>query len=249
MRQPVVLAKQLATIDALSDGRLTVGIGVGPPLKPREPETTKLGDHRVNAAREYRATGLAGERGRRTDEYIDAMVTIWTQERASFSGEFVSFEDIEVFPKPVQAPHPPIVIGGRSTNALRRVARLGTGWCPSQVSAAQLARGVARLRSLCTEQGRTLTEVGVNLPTVLAATDEKAEGIAGPTVRRMFPDEREYRDRTIAGSVRTFRRRVREYEDAGASYLELKPLYPSIDHLIWQMRTIREHIMPRVGAD
>lgn len=249
MRQPLALAKQVSTLDVLSAGRLTLGVGVGPPLRPTERETTRLGEHRTNAAREYRASGLKGERARRTDEYLDAMIAVWTQERTKFSGEFVSFDDIEVFPKPVQRPHPPLLVGGRSRAALQRAVRLRAGWQPSQISVAQFADGVSTLRDLCAERSQPVpAEIGINLPTVIADTDEAAEAIAGPTVRPVFPDETEYRTRTIVGSPETFTERVREYQKAGATYLEIKPIYSSIDRLVEQMRMIKDYVVPALKA-
>lgn len=248
MRQPLALAKQVATLDVLSGGRLTLGIGVGPPLKPKERETTRLGEHRTNAAQEYQASGLMGERARRTDEYVQAMIAVWTQEKTAFSGEFVSFEDIEVFPKPRQRPHPPLLIGGRSEAALQRTVRYGAGWHPSQISVSQLAHGVARLRALCEERHQPAPpEIGVNVPAVVADTDSEAEAIAGPTVRPIFPDETEYKQRTIVGSPETFAQRVREYEEAGATYMELKPVYRSIEHLVEQMRLVSGMQSLRLG--
>ena len=200
MRKPVALAKQVATIDALSNGRLRLGVGIGPPIKPMERETTKLGAHRANALREYDASGLHGERGRRTDEYLRAMIEIWTHDKASFEGEFVSFADIEVFPKPVQRPHPPLFVGGRSDFALRRAARFGAGWVPSQVSVEEVVSGRARLADLYAERGlKGRPEIVVNLPVVLAASDEAAQAIARPTALPLFPGEQEYRERTIVG--------------------------------------------------
>ena len=245
MRKPVALAKQVATIDALSGGRLRLGVGVGPPIKPMEHETTQLGAHRANALREYDASGLRGERGRRTDEYLRAMIEIWTHDKASFEGEFVSFEDIEVFPKPVQRPYPPLFVGGRSDFALRRAARFGAGWIPSQVSVADIVDGRARLGELYAEQGEEGSpEIVINLPVVLADSDEAAQAIARPTATPMFPGEQEYRERTIVGSPATFVSRLREYRDAGVSNVELKPLYPSLDNFVWQLEMLQREVAP-----
>ena len=110
-RNPVVLAKELASLDVVSGGRLEFGLGVGY-LKP-----------------EFDALGVPFERrGARSDEYIDAIRALWTQEQPSFAGEFVSFSGIDARPRPVQQPTPPIVVGGHSPGALARAVARGDGW-------------------------------------------------------------------------------------------------------------------------
>jgi probable F420-dependent oxidoreductase len=113
-RNPVFTAKALATIDVLSRGRVTVGVGVG---WLRE---------------EFDALGSAPfeRRGAVSDEYLRIFKALWTTSPASFKGEFYRFENLQCLPHPVQKPHPPIWIGGHSRAALRRVARLGDGWHP-----------------------------------------------------------------------------------------------------------------------
>jgi probable F420-dependent oxidoreductase len=110
-RNPAVLAKELASVDVLSNGRLIFGIGVGY-LKP-----------------EFAALGIPFERrGPRSDEYLDAMLALWTQPSPAFRGEFVDFGGIQAMPRPVQQPHPPIVVGGMSPGAYRRAVERGHGW-------------------------------------------------------------------------------------------------------------------------
>jgi len=110
-RNPVELAKELASVDVLSDGRLIFGCGVG------------------YLAAEYDALGVNFEdRGARTDEYIDVLRALWTQASPSFSGRTVHFDGIDAHPRPVQKPHPPIVIGGNSAMAFRRAVARGNGW-------------------------------------------------------------------------------------------------------------------------
>jgi probable F420-dependent oxidoreductase len=113
-RNPVVTAKMLATIDVLSRGRVTVGVGVG--WLREEFEALDSPDF--------------GRRGAASDEYIRVFKTLWTENPASFSGEFYHFSALRCLPPPVQKPHPPIWIGGHSAPALRRVARHGDGWHP-----------------------------------------------------------------------------------------------------------------------
>lgn len=249
LRDPLLLAKQTATLDVLSEGRFTLGVGVGPPLNPTYRETTALGPHRGNAAREYEAVGVSGNRGPRTNEYLEAIIELWTKEKVSFSGDYITYDEIEVFPKPVQQPHPPILIGGRSDAALERTARYGNGWNPSQVSAPQMADGSQRIRTMARDLGRPEPEIlGINIHSVIADSDDAADAIARPTVRQLFPGETEYEERTIVGSPDTFVRRLKEYQEAGATYAELKPLYPSLDNFIKQMETIRDEVMPAFSS-
>src|SRR6185503_18765737 len=108
---PVLVAKQAASLDTLSGGRLTLGIGIG---WSRE---------------EFEALGVPFERrGTRTKEYVDAIRTLWRDDLATFKGEFVRFADVRVNPKPLHERRIPIVLGGNSDTALRRIAAWGDGW-------------------------------------------------------------------------------------------------------------------------
>jgi len=110
-RNPLVLAKELASVDVVSRGRLLFGLGVGY-LEP-----------------EFRALGAPFEdRGAYTDEAIDVMRALWTQWRPAHHGRFFSFRDVDAHPRPVQRPHPPIHVGGLSRAGARRAARKGDGW-------------------------------------------------------------------------------------------------------------------------
>lgn len=113
-RNPVFMAKSLATTDVLSGGRVVVGIGAG---WMRE---------------EFEGLNLPAfeDRGRVTDEYVAVMKRLWTERWASFEGEHFRFADVAADPKPIQSPHPPIWVGGESPAALRRTVALGDGWYP-----------------------------------------------------------------------------------------------------------------------
>jgi probable F420-dependent oxidoreductase len=112
-RHPVILAKEVATLDFLSAGRVSLGLAVG------------------HLEREFEVLGVPfEERGALTDEYILAMRELWTRAEPSFRGRTVRFENVVFEPKPVQKPHPPLLIGGNSRPAMRRAARLGDGWLP-----------------------------------------------------------------------------------------------------------------------
>jgi probable F420-dependent oxidoreductase len=113
-RNPLVTAKMLATIDVLSKGRVTVGVGVG--WLREEFEALQAPDF--------------DQRGAASNEYLEIFKTVWTQDPASFDGAFYQFKALRCLPHPVQKPHPPIWIGGHSRPALRRVAKYGDGWHP-----------------------------------------------------------------------------------------------------------------------
>ncbi len=121
-RNPVVLAKGIATLDYLSGGRVTLGVGVG------------------HLEREFAILNVPfSERGARGDEYIRAIKELWTADNPSFNGRFVQFDDIVFDPKPGQRPYPPIWVGGHSKASMRRAANLADGWQPfSTISLAEL---------------------------------------------------------------------------------------------------------------
>ena len=175
-RNPVLTAKMLATIDVLSRGRLTVGVGVG---WLRE---------------EFAALGAASfeRRGAVSDEYLRIFKTLWTQNPASFEGEFYRFAELKCLPQPVQKPHPPIWIGGHSRAALRRVARHGDGWHPVGANpAAMLAP--AEFKTLLDELYR-LTEAEGRDPGALTISYKAPlydEGVPAGGVRRPFSGTRD----------------------------------------------------------
>jgi probable F420-dependent oxidoreductase len=136
-RQPVLLAKQLTSIDVLSNGRLIVGIGVG----YLEPELRALG------------ASLA-DRAARTDEYVAAMRALWDEPVPSFEGRFVSFAGLIERPRPVQRPHPPIVVGGHSPAAYRRAVQTANGWYGWTLGLEETARALADLREMTTRHER-----------------------------------------------------------------------------------------------
>jgi probable F420-dependent oxidoreductase len=142
---PLLLAKQVASLDALCGGRLTLGVGVG---WSRE---------------EFDAIGVPfAQRGKRAVEYLAAMRALWREDVASFAGEFVSFSRVRVNPKPVRNRRVPVVFGGNSDAALRRVATVGDGWYGFNLCGVDAVRErMARLNELCREAGRDRADVRV----------------------------------------------------------------------------------------
>ena len=128
-RNPLVLAKELASVDVASRGRLIFGLGIGY-LKP-----------------EFDALGIPfNHKGARSIEYLEAMLAVWTQPQPRYRGRFVNFEGIQSLPRPLQQPHPPIVIGGGTPEAFRRAVAHGNGWYGFALDLDATARSVAGLR-------------------------------------------------------------------------------------------------------
>jgi probable F420-dependent oxidoreductase len=142
LHPPVQLAKALATLSILSGGRIRLGVGAG------------------WMRAEFRRLGIPyDKRGDMTDEYLRAMRELWTAERPSFQGRYVSFDDVSLLPQP---PRPiPFIIGGSGPRPFRRLAELGDGWIPMPTSPDGIAKGLARLEPLLAEHGRTLDSVWV----------------------------------------------------------------------------------------
>jgi probable F420-dependent oxidoreductase len=141
---PLVLAKVIASVDSLSRGRVALGVGIG------------------WSAEEFAALGIPFERrAQRTCEYIEAMRKLWREPKASFAGEFVRFEGVRSYPKPAQAGGVPIIFGGESWPALKRVARYGNGWFGVNLTPAQAGEKIHRLHQLLDEQGRSPRDIEI----------------------------------------------------------------------------------------
>lgn len=152
-RPAMLTAKMLSTIDVLANGRLIVGVGAG----WMKEEFALLGADFKN-------------RGKITDEYLEAFRELWTKDAPSYKGEHVSFSDVLFYPKPLQKPHPPIWVGGESAGALRRAAKMGDAWYPGNNSQtkpldtpARLGAGIAEVKRMTEAAGRDPTALGVAL--------------------------------------------------------------------------------------
>jgi probable F420-dependent oxidoreductase len=145
-RNPVYVAKEVSTLDWLSAGRVDLGVGVGW-LKE-----------------EFDALNVAWpNRGRRTDEYLEVLRTLWTDDTSAFEGETYSLPPCEMFPKPVQQPHPPVHVGGETPAALRRAARVAQGWHTFNRSPEELAEGLAALDAELRLVGRSREELRITV--------------------------------------------------------------------------------------
>ncbi|MGH9839727.1 MAG: LLM class F420-dependent oxidoreductase [Blastocatellia bacterium] len=180
-RNPLVTAKMLSTLDVLSGGRVTAGMGVG------------------WMEEEFKALGVPfEERGARSDEYIAAIKALWTQDQPEFHGQYVRFENIAFEPKPVQQPHIPIWIGGNSKSAIRRAVALGDGWHPTRLLVEDVKAGVAYLKDVYEQQGRDPRTLMITARLPLKFYDgPEAEAKRRPllgSTQKIIDDIGEYRD-------------------------------------------------------
>jgi probable F420-dependent oxidoreductase len=161
---PVLLAKLVTTVDHLSSGRLDLGIGISGQRETRV---------------EFDAVGIPVQtRGRRTNEMLAVMKRLWTETRVTHHGDFFGFEEVTLVPEPVQRPHPPIWVAGRSEAAMRRAAVLGDGWYPYLFTVPRLRASQEAVRRYAAEAGRPLDGFhwGVMQPTAIA--DDRREAVA-----------------------------------------------------------------------
>jgi len=227
-RDPVLLAKQCATIDVLSEGRLLPAFGIGSPLAP-----------------EWRALGIDTKtRGRKTDECLDIIRRLWREDQVDFSGAFYRLKGVTIAPKPVQ-PDLPMWIGGSSDAAIRRTARIGTGWQSGGDPPAEAGRIVAAIKTAATEAGRSIDEdhYGAGFAFHFGSQDASFVGRAMDVYAK-----RTGRDPTkvfVVGDADAILARVGEYVDAGVSKFILRPLGSDDDGLLAQTRLLIEQVLPR----
>jgi len=231
-RTPVVAAKEMATVDWLSRGRLFPAVGVG-----------------VELPREFEASGVAfRERGRRTDEAIRVIRMLWTQDEVTFQGEFYKLDRITVLPKPWQSP-PPIWIGGKSEAAQKRTARLGDGWMPSFITPDEFRIGVERVQELAAAERREVPadHFGTLINFALAESPDAAAAMAGPFIPRGRVDEATIRQCTAFGPAEVVASRIEEYVKGGGSKFILRPLCPS-DRMLDQLARLAAEVIPAFHA-
>ena len=161
-RSPLQLARVGANLDRLSGGRFILGVGVG------------------WAREEFEALGIPfDKRGAIADEYLEALLELWTKDEASYQGRFVRFENVQTGPRPVTTPHPPIWVGGGSDAALRRAARFGDAWHPIRVRVSSLEKKATELAAIAQSMGRPMPRLCPRILLRLTETPEDDSRRAG----------------------------------------------------------------------
>jgi len=231
IRNPVVLAKELATVDFISGGRLLPAVGLG-----GEDE------------REYEAVGQQKrERAGRTDEAIGLLRRLWTEDHVTHEGKYYRLTDVTIAPKPAFSPYPPIWIGGRSAHAWERAGRLGDGWLVSAVTSDEVAQGIAGIKKAAAEHERQVDDdhYGVLLGCYLGATEEWAKERAVAPTARPRPDV-PLQAYAALGPPDLITARLKEYVAAGASKFVLRLSCPE-EEAIDQLRLLAEYVVRPVN--
>jgi len=219
-RNPLVAAKVLATLDVLSKGRLTVGVGVGW-LKE-----------------EFVALGAPPfeERGAVSNEYIRAFKELWTSDNPNFQGNYCSFSDIRFEPKPVQKPHPPIWIGGESPAAIKRTAILGDAWHPIGSNPSYPLAKPEQLSEAMDQLARCAREVGRNPADIELAFRVHEYKLTSKGHMRPF-----------VGSPKDIAEDIRAYADAGVKHLVFSFPGANSNEIMAMMDEFAAEIMPKVN--
>ena len=220
-RNPLLTAKMLATLDVLSKGRLTLGVGVG----WMEEEFQALD------------TPPFAERGAVTDEYLQAFKELWTSDAPTFEGKYCRFSNINLLPRPVQKPHPPIWVGGQSRRAIRRAAQLGNGWHPvgaipaAPLEPEDLAQDLVSLRRYAEQAQRDPSEIDVAVKAPLY--DRQVAN--GPERRRFSGDPEQ-----VLQDIQT-------YEDTGVNHIIFDIRSPDLNETTDRMEWFAEVVMPHAS--
>ncbi len=230
---PAIVAKQIADLDNLTGGRVTLGVGVG-------------GEY----PGEFRACQVPiEERGPRTDEAIPLLRRLWSGAPVTHEGRFYAMDDVRVHPAPAQSGGPPIVVAGRRPPAMRRAARLGDGWMPYLYSPRRYADSVAVIREHAARAGRSLEGfdwcafvfVGLD-PDGDRARDDTARFLGG-TYRQDF---RAMVDHVAAaGDVDDVTTSLQQFVDAGARHLIFAPASPDPEATLGRLF---DDVVPRLRA-
>ncbi|HET8995897.1 MAG TPA: LLM class flavin-dependent oxidoreductase [Acetobacteraceae bacterium] len=231
MREPVLLAKQCATIDMLSGGRLLPGFGIGSPRGP-----------------EWAAMHLdPSTRGRKTDEALEIISRLWAGEALDYAGRHFQLTGAQIAPLPAQ-PDLPMWIGGSSDAAVRRTARYGTGWQAGSEPPEEVGRTIAAIRAAVAECGRSIDEdhYGAAFAYRFGRWDDPGMGRVADAYRARTG--RDAREAFAVGDAGSILERIAAYVAAGASKFILRPAAQGDADMLAQTRLLIEQVLPQVAA-
>ena len=230
LRNPIQLAKSLSTLDCMSAGRLTFGIGLG-------------GGHLSSQEEVF---GYSREkRVRRFTEAVEVIKLLWTEPRATYQGSFWHFENVAMEPKPLQKPHPPIWFGGHHENALKRAVTYGNGWMGAgSSSSSAFVRESAMIRRFLDEAKRDPSTFGIAKRVYLAVDRDEAR--AERRLREWFGIRYKNADLgprvSIWGSRDECTEKIQENVRAGAQQIVFNPMFDEMEHLEICAKEIMPHL-------
>ena len=236
LRPAALAAKEITSVDIISGGRLTLGIGVG-------------GEY----PKEFQAVGVpVNQRGPRTDEAIQLLRKLWTEDNVSFDGRFTKLDGVTLQPKPAQPGGPPLWIAGRSQAAIRRAGRLGDGYLPYLFSPERFRGSLAQVRQVAEEAGRDPAAIEGALYQFICLTDsyEEAKGIAAADLSRRYnqPFEKIVDRYVVMGTADDCSRRLADFADAGVRHFLLVPITPAFADFMPHVERYASDIIPRLGS-
>ena len=229
-RNPVILAKELSTLDQMSNGRLIVGLALG------------------GRPKQYALLGAPSERRvRHMEDSVHVIEALWTQPKANLKTHFWTLDGVAMEPKPVQKPHPPIWFGGRHPDGLRRAVRHGNGWMGAgSTTTEQFREHVGLIRQALEESERDPSTFAISKRVYVAVDDDEAR--AEGRMREWFGGR--YGNADMASSVSVWGSASRcieglaELVEAGAEMLMLNPVFDHMEHL----EALAEDVVPRLAA-
>lgn len=227
---PALLAKQVAALDVVSGGRFNLGVGVGGEF-----------------AREFEACGVpVKERGARTNESLAVMKRLWTEDEVTFEGRFTTLPGVSLSPKPVQKPHPPIWISGRSDAAMRRCAKYGTGWLPYMYTPEKLETSLKIIGDYAEREDRS-EPVSPGLFIFFAVHENRDEAIKMASDRLSTQYNQDFSELVgkyaLAGNPEDCIARLREYVEAGANTIILNSACPG-SYMAENERLFAKEVLP-----
>jgi probable F420-dependent oxidoreductase len=233
LRHPVATAKQVAALDVLSEGRFIFGVGVGGEI-----------------VREFEAVGVpVRERGRRTDEGLEIVTRVLSQDNVTFAGKHYQIHHVTLAPRPWQQPHPPIWIGGRSEAALRRTVRYGSCWLGYLASSSRLRQAMQQMHDMAPTYGRNPADLqgGMLLFTAIAREYETAKQLAIANLSRRYNQPFDTLvDRYCAlGTPEQCLEKIQSYIEAGMSNLIFSFVCPA-EQMAEQIEWCARDILPRL---
>ncbi|MDA1127373.1 MAG: LLM class flavin-dependent oxidoreductase [Chloroflexi bacterium] len=230
---PLVLARMTASLDLATNGRLTLGVGIG-------------GEFPV----EFEAAGLkVNQRGRRTDECLEVLRKLWTGERVTFSGRHFQLKDAMINPVPVQQPNPPVWVSGRRDAAMARAAKFGDGWMPYFYDAPRYRDSVEKISKFAAEAGRDMSGFQwAHFPYIaIYPTEQQAAEVAAEQLGGRYLYGGEFLDIVrkycLLGTVESCIKQLQEYIDAGARHIVFSISCPREDRER-HLEAIAQEIIP-----